>query len=161
MAVKDTDVNFIQTRINEIGCALFSNDLEPEFCLFNNVIKTIKTDSKGTIWFLTSCKAECIKSLKGEFFACLNYYQKGKDFRLHITGKASIAETIDEVNGLKINSTEVVLIKYQIDKAEYFEYKTAHDISLKKRFKKYIDGVLFSNSHRLYDFSSSRHELRA
>lgn len=161
MAIKDSDIIFIQTRINEIECALFSSDLESEFCLFNNVIKTIKTDSNGTIWFLTSCKAECIKSFRGEFFACLNYYQKGKDFRLNITGKATIEETIFDMDDAEIKSTGAVLIKYKIDKAEYFEYNTGHEISFKQRFKKYIDGFLFSNSHRLYDFSSSGHAQRA
>lgn len=161
MAVKDIEIDFIQTKISEIGYALFSSDLDPEFCLFNNIIKTIKTDSEGTIWFFTSCKAECIKSLKGEFFACLNYYQKGKDFRLHITGKASIAETIEDMDDAEINSTQAVFIKFKIEKAEYFEYNTLHEISLKKRFKKYIDEIFFSNSYRLYDFSSSRQGLRA
>jgi len=154
MAVKDSEIDFISSKINEIGYALFSSDLEPEFCLFNNVIKTIKTDSDGTIWFFTSCKAECIKSLTKDFFACLNYYQKGRDYRLYITGKASVVDTFDDMDDAEINSIQAVLIKFKIEKAEYFGYNTLHEISLKNWFRKYFDEIFLSNSYRLYDFSS-------
>ncbi len=153
MVVKDSEINFISAKIDEIGYALFSSDLEPEFCLFNNIIKTLKT-SNGTIWFFTSCKAECITSLKGEFFASLNYYQKGKNFRLHVTGKASIAESMDDIAYTGVTNTQTVLIKYKIDKAEYFEYNTGREISFTKKLKKCFDSFLFPNSHRLYDFTS-------
>lgn len=80
MTAKDSEIVFIQNKIMDIRYAKFSTDITPEFCIFNNVIKTIKFDSDGYIWFFTSCKGECAKNITGNFLLVLTTIKKGEIF---------------------------------------------------------------------------------
>ncbi len=153
MAAKDSEIAFIQNKIMDISYAKFSTDLTPEFCLFTNVIKTIKSDSDGNIWFFTSCKGEYAKNINQEFFACLDYYQKGRNFYLRINGKASIAETAPDFADAQIAGNNNILIKCKITKAEYFENEQQYKLSARERLVKYISKLFYSNSHKIFDFS--------
>ncbi len=157
MAVKDSDLAFIQNKIMDIGYAMFSTNLNPEFCLFNNVIKTIKTDNDGNIWFFTSCKGEYAKNSIGQFFTRLDYYQKGRDFRLHIIGESSIVETGTDVDASEVDAVNTVLIKCKITHAEYVEFASTQNVSFKQKASKLINDFFFSQSYRQFDFSSSAH----
>ncbi len=154
MTTKDSDITFIQDKIMDIKYAMFSNNLNPEFCLFNNVIKTIKTDSDGNIWFFTSCRGAYAKNTIGQFFTRLDYYQKGRDFRVHIIGESTIVETDTDVNAAEIDNSNIVLVKCKIMHAEYVEFNRPHNISFKQKASKFINDFFFSNASRQFDFSS-------
>ena len=154
MAAKDSEIAFIQNKIMDISYAKFSTDLNPEFCLFNNVIKTLKSDSDGNIWFFTWCKGEYAKNINQEFFTCLDYYQKGRNSYLRITGKASITETDTDLAYAQIAGNNTVLIKCKIIQAEYFEYDYQYKMPVRERIIKYISGLFNSNSHRIFYFSA-------
>lgn len=154
MKDKGSDIAFIQEKIMDIGNAMFSTNLTPELYLFNNVIKTIKTDDDGNIWFFTSCKGEYAKNIIGLFFTRLDYYQKGRDFRLHITGESSIVETITDVDSSEIGANNIVLIKCKITYVEYVQYSITNNISFTKKASKLINDFFFSNSYRQFDFTS-------
>lgn len=93
------------------------------------------------------------KKYNREFFACLDYYQKGRNFYLHITGKASIAETVPEFADAQIAGNNNILIKCKITKAEYFEHEEQYKLSARERLVKYLSKLFYSNSHKIFYFS--------
>src|SRR5665647_2040618 len=106
MLTKDDNLLFLENKIQQIKMAMFRAEIDSELQLPNNIISTIKTDSDGNIWFFTSCNGEYAKNIDKHFFAYLEYYQKGQDFRLRLSGKASIVEGDSEAatSAIKTNS---------------------------------------------------------
>ena len=155
MVTKQSELSFIQNKIMDIRYAMFSPDLNPEFCLFNNVIKTLKTDSDGNIWFFTSCTSDCAKNIDGKFFTRLDYYQKGREFRLHIVGESSLAKTDTYADIAEVRNNNSVLIKCTITKAEYIEFSKPQKISFKHKITKLVADLFFSHTYRQFDFSPS------
>lgn len=153
MAAKGSEIVFIQNKMMDIHYAKFSTDLTPEFCLFNNVIKTLKSDDAGNIWFYTSCKGDYAKNINQEFFTSLDYYQKGRNYYIHVTGKSSIAETDGDLADAQIAENNTVLIKCKIIQAEYFECEPPNKRSVKGRLSKYINQSFFPRSKKIFDFS--------
>ena len=119
MFTKDDNLLFLEDKIREIKMAIFKPEINTELKLPNSVISTIKTDSNGNIWFLTSCNGTYKKSIDSNFFAYLDYHQKGQGCRLRLSGKALIVEEDNEGNspiaGADLSAdANIVLIKFKI-----------------------------------------------
>ena len=158
MLTKDDNLLFLENKIQQIKIAIFRAEIHSELKLPNNIISTIKTDSDGNIWFFTSCNGEYAKNIDKHFFAYLEYYQKGQDCRLRLSGKASIVERDSETDTSAIEtnsfmSTHIVLIKFKILYAEYFENKHSAPISIKEKVKTFFTDIFIQHSHRIHDFS--------
>jgi len=158
MLTKDENLLFLESKIQEIKIAMFKAEINSELQLPNNIVSTIKTDSEGNIWFFTSCNGAYAKNLDKNFFAYLEYYQKGQDFRLRLSGKASIVEGEENdmnssVATAPIKRGSIVLIKFKIINAEYFEHKPCINVSIKNKVKTFFTDIFIPNSHRMYDFS--------
>lgn len=159
MLTKDNNLLFLENKIQQIKMAMFRAEIDSELQLPNNIISTIKTDSDGNIWFFTSCNGEYAKNIDKHFFAFLEYYQKGQDCRLQLSGKASIVEGDSETetsSAIETNSPingSIVLIKFKILHAEYFENKSSVNISMKDKVKTFFTDIFIPHSHRMYDFS--------
>lgn len=155
---KDDTLLFLQNKIQEIKFAMFRAEMNTELPLPNNIISTIKTDSDGNIWFFTSCNGAYAQYLEKHFFAYLDYYQKGLDCRLRLNGKASIVEEGYNANETSTGSenssgTDIVLIKFKILHAEYFENKPISVNSVKDKVKTFFTDIFIPHSHRVYDFT--------
>ena len=158
MLTKDENLLFLESKIQEIKIAMFKAEINSELQLPNNIVSTIKTDGEGNIWFFTSCNGEYAKNLDKNFFAYLEYYQKGQDFRLRLSGKASIVEGDEDDSNSSIATApikrgSIVLIKFKIVNAEYFENKPSVNVSVKDKVKTFFTEMFIHNSHRMYDFS--------
>jgi len=123
-------LNFLQNKITDIKTALFSNESEAVLKLPTNIVKALDVDEAGQIWFFVNRPQQYLQEFDKEFPAKLNFFQKGKDYFLHITGKAFIINDPEEITGLVCLSEEVrdaainnrqVLVKMRVQKAEYFE----------------------------------------
>lgn len=155
---RDEHLDFIKEKIREIKYALFKAEINSTLQLPSNVIQTLKVESDGTIWFLTSCNNDQAKRIDKNFYAYLDYYKKGTDCRLQLAGKATIIDEPDEdflllSNYSKNIAGKLVLVKMKIMQAEYFENKTNNSRSLADKIKQTFYHIFLHNPHRTFDFS--------
>jgi general stress protein 26 len=86
-------------------------------------------DDIGQIWLLVSRPQQNIKEFEQRFPVTLNFYRKGKDFYLNVTGKATIVlepGEIDEmVENMESDGNHVpdhwMLVKIEIIATEYHD----------------------------------------
>ncbi|MEO6549299.1 MAG: pyridoxamine 5'-phosphate oxidase family protein [Ferruginibacter sp.] len=154
MPANDANLLFLETKINEIKIAIFRADSGEEMRMPNNIVSTIKTDTEGNIWFFTACNADYARNMNEHFHAYLEYYQKGQDCRLSLSGKARIVQ--DEISDAEVEkdsaTTNIALIKFKILYAEYFENKSSN-ISITKKVKSFFTDIFIPNSRRIFDFT--------
>ena len=115
----DAGLNFLRSKIEEIRVALFKAEINSVLQLPNNIISTLKVDDEGFIWFYTSCNGKYAPQVDKEFFAYLDYYQKGRDSRLRVGGRACIVEGCG-ADASSVDSSNLLLLKMKIMQAEYF-----------------------------------------
>lgn len=154
----DENLTFLKEKIKDIKVALFKSEMNSELQLPNNIIQTLKVEDDGTIWFFTSCAGDYAKSVDKSFYAYLDYYKKGTECRLQLSGKATIVEDENESflnmsNYSKSTASRLVLVKMKIMQAEYFENKSLQPVSWKEKMNRAISQLFFNPSHRVYDFS--------
>ena len=151
-------LTFLKEKISDIKIALFKAEINSELQLPNNIIHTLKVEDNGTIWFLTSCTGDHAKNIDRSFYAYLDYYKKGTDCRIQVSGRAVIEEDDNEAfltmsNYSKNIAGRLVLVKMKIMQAEYFENKSMPAGSWKDKFKVAFNQLFLSTPHRIYDFS--------
>ncbi len=119
MQPNDTTLLFLREKIEDIRIALFKAEIASELQLPNNIISTLKVDDEGFIWFYTSCNGGYAHEVDKEFFAYLDYYQKGRDARLRVSGRTTIAEGCGS-DASPVENSNLLLLKMKIMQAEYF-----------------------------------------
>jgi hypothetical protein len=121
------DLHFLQEKIQDLKNALFISQNSSLLRIPTTIISIVKTDDLGQVWFFVSRPKQFLHEFDREFPAKLEFFRKGKRFFLHITGKAFIVSDPEEINSLvgeemMHQATEhVVLIKFKMQKADYFE----------------------------------------
>jgi hypothetical protein len=154
----DSNLAFLQEKIKDIKIALFKSEINSELQLPNNIIHTLQVEDDGHIWFFTSCTGNYAQNLERSFYAYLDYYKKGTDCRVQLSGKAVIVEDDHEAfltmsNYSKTTAGRLVLVKMKIMQAEYFENRQVPGVSWKNKLKEVFHHFFFSAPHRIYDFN--------
>ncbi len=154
MVTKDEHLDFISTKIDQLRIAIFRAEIRSVLKLPNNIISTLKTDNNGNIWFFTSCNGSYAKDIDRKFYACLDYYQKGRDYRLRVNGTASIVEDFDDaaITTIEQIKDNIVLIKFKILEAEYFENKNITRTSFREKFTHFFTELFIQHSYRAFNF---------
>ena len=123
-------LKFLQNKISDIGSALFSNESEAVLKLPTTIINALTVDDAGQIWFAVNRPPQMLQEFDREFPAKLRFFKKGKEYFLHISGKAFIISDPEEIQHLVSLSDDIreaainnkyVLLKMRVQKAEYFE----------------------------------------
>jgi general stress protein 26 len=123
-------LKFLQYKIADIRSALFSNESEAVLKLPTNIVSALTVDDVGQIWFFVNRPQQMLQEFDREFPAKLRFFKKGKEYFLHISGKAFIINDPEEIQHLVSLPDDVreaainnrfVLLKMRIQKAEYFE----------------------------------------
>ena len=154
MLAHDEHLSFLLSKVESLQIALFRAEIRSVLRLPNNIISTLKTDKDGHIWFFTSCSGNHAKTIDKEFYGCLDYYQKGRECRLQLSGKASIVEDNHHITvPIDPSPDNIVLIKFKILKAEYFENKHASRSTFREKISSFITDLFIEHSHRAFDFS--------
>src|SRR5689334_4350572 len=123
-------MNFLKEKINEIKIALFrTEETTSELKFPNNIITTLKVSDEGVVWFLTETKGyhEIMGLIDKSFFAYLDYYRKGSDCHLRLSGNTTIVH--DEVFDVYVPGNNYVLLKMKIMQAEFYEKRTAEKLT--------------------------------
>jgi hypothetical protein len=110
--VQNYDAKILQL-IAQIKLAVFKAEFHSELRLPNNIVHVLKiNEEEGCIWFSTFCNPHYVPFLHEEFFATLQFHQKGSNFSIYINGKGSIVQERYKKGSNK------VLIKLKILHAE-------------------------------------------
>ena len=153
----DESLDFLKQKINSIKIALFKSEFNSELHLPNNIIQTLKVDDDGTVWFFTSCNGDYARHIDRSFYGYLDYYKKGTDCRLQISGKANIVDNGGQFSmsdDQKGAYAKLVLVKLKIMQAEFFENKPGTPAtSWTEKIRTVFNHWFLAPSHRIYDFS--------
>ena len=157
MQINDTHLLFLRGKIKDIRVALFKSEINSELSLPNNVVETIHTDNEGNIFFFTSCNGNHAAQINLPFYAYLDYYKKGTDTRLKISGKAMIVNeernaAAPEIEERGISSRSVVLVKMKIMQAE-FSGEPMQENTWTKKIKSTFNHFFFPASEQHYSFN--------
>src|SRR5580700_4041600 len=122
-----TDLRFLCEKIQELKHAIFFSENTSLLRLATTVITLSKMDEMGQMWFFVPRPRQALQEFDREFPVRLEFFKKGRQFFLHVLGKAFIVTDPEEMNGLVHDdireqaADHLVLIKVRMLKADYFE----------------------------------------
>ena len=149
----DTNFPFIQSKIKELKVAIFKPELDAPIKLPNSIIQVLKVEDDGHIWFYTSCSGSQAAHTDPFFYGYLDFYKKGTDCRIRVSGKAEIMLDEEEKNAESKNLTAgLVLVRLKIMQAEYFENRMVENLSWSAKLKSTWQQIFDLNTNRIFDF---------
>lgn len=125
-------LNFLQQKIGEIGSAIFFNLSDSVLKLPTSLVNTLKVDDYGYVWFFVRKPQQYLKEFETEFPVRLDFYKKGVDYFLQVSGKGWVVNDPEQLNDFvasveeakNVSFDEMVLVKVKMLKADYFETQT-------------------------------------
>ena len=119
---------FQKEMIMDLQQALFFSESQSTINLPVSVINVLQVDDIGQVWFMVSRPKQHLNEFDDLFHARLHFYKKGKDYYLHVNGRASVVhdpEEISHVHGLSSEIREaamsnMVLIRMNITASYYY-----------------------------------------
>ena len=156
---QDNHLSFLKSKIHEIKVAIFKPEMNSELNLPNNIIQVLKVEEDGTLYFFTSCAGNYAGHLDRSFYGYLDFYRKGCEGRLMVSGKAEIVETDEEdllsqSNYSKQTANRLVLVKLKMMQAEFLESGIQqHRESFIDRMRHVVSQWFLTPTHKVYDFS--------
>ncbi len=149
-------LNFLQERIEEIGSALFYNLSDAVLKLPTSVVTSLKVDDYGFVWFCVNKPPQHLTEFEQEFPVKLDFYKKGAGYFLQVMGKGFVVNDPEEMNSFvtlpeeikKLANNTVALVKVKIQKAEYYETRTAGNTSWWQSAFGYITTWFKNNQYR-------------
>ena len=122
--IMDTNLQFISEKIGDLQSAIMysmSNSLNR---MPNDIVKAIKVDEEGQLWFLSHRPSQSLKECEQVFPVRLHFFKKGRNYFLEVSGKATIVSKIHSTahfeEGMAKNK-KPVLIKMTMNNIEYVE----------------------------------------
>ncbi|HEY4107922.1 pyridoxamine 5'-phosphate oxidase family protein [Puia sp.] len=126
-----SDLQFLQQKIQDLKNALFFSQNTSLLRIATTVVSVIKVDELGQMWFFVPRPQQALNEFDREFPVRLEFFKKGKEYFLHVAGKAFIVTDPEEINGLvhedireqteSNGGNNLVLIRVQMLKADYFD----------------------------------------
>ena len=145
---------FLKRKLAELNSALFFAEGDSLFKLPNHLITEMEMNDDGQIWFLVPKPAQDLEAFDKEFAVRLEFFKKGKPFRLKVQGKGAIIEGTERDNLLaesiamqeKVKQEPVIMIKVTV---QFVDYAGTMSDSFSGRLKMagmQLSGWLFSSS---------------
>lgn len=144
---------FLKRKLSELNSALFFAEGDSLFKLPNHLITEMEINDDGQIWFVIPKPFQDLQAFDKEFPARLEFFKKGKPFRLKVQGKGLIIEDHVEMESLsavsetmheKVKNEPVIMIKVQV---QFVDYAGNMNTSFQSRLKMagmQLSGWLFS-----------------
>jgi general stress protein 26 len=126
--LSQSKVIFLQEKIMELQQALFFDLSTSVLKLPTSVINSLSVDELGQVWFFITRPSQNVNEFEREFRSRLDFYKKGKNFYMHLTGKACIISDPEEINSIiglsdeykQQSNGKVILVKLRTDQINYF-----------------------------------------
>jgi hypothetical protein len=119
-------LSFLREKIEDIRSALFFSMSESVLRLPNSLVSALRVDDIGNIWLLATRPKQQLKEFEQRFPVRLDFYQKGKEFYLNVSGNARIIlepseldEMLESVHAQKNILKRWILVKVQITDVQY------------------------------------------
>ena len=127
--IQDLSIAFLSQKMKELENALFMSESNALVSLPTHIVNISEVDEEGNIWFIIPKPKQVIEAFSKEMPAKLDFFKKGKDFFLKISGVASIAWSVAELKCPKLASQfsgsfekdNVVAVKVKVLSSEYVE----------------------------------------
>ena len=115
---KDTNLQFIKEKINEVRSAIMYSSSDEVIRLPNNIVSAVKIDEEGQLWFVCDRPSYLPEQYPASFPARLHFYRKGKFFHIEVSGPARIVNNVQRDNSVSENR---MLIKMEMKNVIYTE----------------------------------------
>lgn len=128
-------LSFIQTKIEELGSAIFFNLSDAVLKLPTSIITKMKVDDFGYVWFCVQKPNAHLQVFETEFPVRLDFFRKGKEYFLQVEGTGWVVTDPEEMSAAgelcneMVGKNDRVLVKVKIGRAEYHATKTAQQHS--------------------------------
>lgn len=125
-----TDLRFLREKILDLKNAIFISQHTSLLRMATSIVSILKVDELSQLWFFVPRPQQALHEFDKEFPVRLEFFKKGRDFYLHVSGKAFIVTDPEEMNGLvhedirQKAGDHLVLIRVNIMKAEFFRSAT-------------------------------------
>jgi general stress protein 26 len=122
-----SDLRFLQEKIKELKNAIFFSENTSLLRMATTIVSVMQVDDLGQMWFFVPRPQQALQEFDREFPVRLEFFRKGKQFFLHVSGRAFIVTDPEEINSLvhddirELTGNQLVLIKVKMLKADYFE----------------------------------------
>ncbi len=149
-------LHFLQEKIHTLQTALFFSMSESVLKFPVSVIKVVKVDEAGQIWFCIPISSQPLQPFEEGFFSMLQFFRKGENFYLKIQGNAFILNEVERINNMhylpnqiknEIKSGTTILVKVQIQFADYFESQPLVKKTERKSFPSQVYNLFFKPYH--------------
>jgi general stress protein 26 len=130
--IQELPITFLSEKIKELENALFMSESNALVNLPTHIVRTTEVDEEGNIWFIIPRPTQVIESFSKEMPAKLDFFKKGKEFFLKVSGVATIIWSDSEMKESSLlnqfsgsfEKNNVVAVKVTVESTEYVE-KTA------------------------------------
>jgi general stress protein 26 len=127
-------LDFLKEKIQDLGSAIFFNLSDSVLKFPTSLVNNMEVDDLGYVWFWVQKPRQYIREFENGFPVRMDFYRKGKQYFLQVTGKAWVVTDPEEINTLSTlgeatlthQETDMVLMKVKMMRAEYHETQTSH-----------------------------------
>lgn len=147
----DSNLQFIREKIYQVRSAIMYSMSNELIKLPNNIVKAVKVDEEGQLWFICKHPGRQVDQCDQTFPARLHFYRKGVFFHVEVSGKATI------VNDTNVSTTtggieKPLLIKMTMNSVEYTEphekKKTRAEILLEQGYKWLLHKIAIAHDNK-------------
>ena len=145
---------FLREKIKNLVSAIFFNQSDAVLKLPTSIVRIINVDEYGYVWFFMQKPPQQLNEFEKEFPVKLDFFRKGLDYSLQVTGNGYIVNdpeeifvittNIDEVK--KFNPNEMVLIKVKMTRADYFDNITGSKASWLQNAISFLQSWIFPHA---------------
>jgi general stress protein 26 len=123
-------VAFIQEKVKDLENALFFSMSDAVLKIPSCLVKVLEADELGQLWFMVPKPTQFIHAFDRSFPVRLDFFRKGRDYYLKISGQAFLVNDPEEINSVECLDEQIkkqarenksVLIKVKIQHADYVE----------------------------------------
>jgi len=127
-------LSVVEEKVRDLENALFFSTSDTVLKIPPCVVKILRIDEFGQLWFVVPRPTQFIHTFDKIFQAKLDFFRKGRDYYLKILGKAYIINDPEEVNSIeglseaikqKARRNELVILKVKMTHVDYAEKKQA------------------------------------
>jgi general stress protein 26 len=155
-----TDLRFLQEKIRDLRSALLFSEQTALLKLSTTIIHVLQLDDLGQLWFFVTRPMQALHEFDKEFPVRMEFFRKGREFFLHIKGKAFIVDDPEEINKLVFANMldgvpdHMILVKVKMSKADYFESQVMHHAGWWNDLRSRLHAWLFNvrRGYKPYEF---------
>ncbi|MDB5196751.1 MAG: hypothetical protein JWP88_1122 [Flaviaesturariibacter sp.] len=134
-------LTFLQEKIHQFGSAIFYNQSDAILKLPTSIVSTLKVDEFGYIWFFIQKPKQDIKHFEADFPVRMDFFKKGVDFFLQVSGKGWMITDPEEMYAFLEENDDIhpnifqdmVLVKVKMQKADCYETAPRKKVNVLKQ----------------------------